>query len=237
MPQQLTLKTANVVALGRFDVRSFTPTALLGSEVLTLPEATAVESLTVIPGRAVSFETSGLKVTAEQHRIQIERLAPPYIKAADVLSKAIRDNAKFPSDITAVGINTNATWLLDDLDVRNKLGRQLAPIDAWGRWSEELRRAAEVGARDPRNPGLASITMRLPMTEDRKAGWIDVRVGPTFRVAGGPEIIIAINDHYAFDDADKEPEPLALLATVETRFDASIKRADEIAASILEQAK
>ena len=235
MPQQLVLKNANVVVVGGFDVRSFTPTALLQSDVLTPPEAKSVESLTVIPGRIVTFQTSGLKVTAEQHRLQIERHVPPYIKAADVLAKAIRDNSTFPSSITAVGINTNATWRLDDFDVRDKLGRQLAPIDAWGRWSEDLKRAAEFGPRDRRHPGVASITMRLPLSDDRKAGWIDVRVGPAY--SGAPEIIISTNDHYALPDDEKETDPLALLAVVETRFDASLRRADEVAASILEEAK
>ena len=235
MPPQLIAKNANVVAIGGFDVRSFTPTALLQSDVLALPEAKAVDLLTVIPGRVVSFETNGLKVAAEPHRVQIERHLPPYIQAGDVLTKAIRDNSKFPSNITAIGINTNATWQLDSHEVRDRLGRLLAPIDTWGRWSEELKQADRYGPRDPRHPGVAMISMRLPIREDRKAGWIEVRVGPGMSAA--PEIVISTNDHYALPDDEKEPDPLALLAIVETRFDVSIKRAEEIAASILEQAR
>lgn len=236
MPHQLQLKTVNIVALGVFDVRCFTPTALLRNDVLTVPEATATDALAAIPGQVVTYQSGTLKMSAEQQRIQIDCLAPPYIRAADILSKTLRDNATSPSKIAAVGINTHATWVMEDYETRDRLGRRLAPIDAWGGWSEELKRAAQFGPRDPRHPGMVSVTMRLPMSDDRKAGWIDVKVGGTGR-PNVPEILITINDHYALPSDEHDADPLALLATVETRFDSSMKRADEIMASILGQVK
>jgi len=237
MPQQLQLKTASIVAIGVFDVRFFTPTALLKTDILTLPEATAAEGMTIIPGRVANFESGPLKVAAEQNRIHIERTAPPYIKVADILSKALRDNPGGPSKIAALGVNTMSYWTVDSFEARDRLGRQIAPLGAWGRWSEALKAADQFGPRDVRHPGVSVITMRLPIREDRSAGWIDVRVSPSPRDITVPELIIATNDHYALPDNDDGADPLALLAIAETRFDACMKRADDIVESVLEQAK
>jgi hypothetical protein len=241
MPQ-LTKKLASVVLLGTFDLRSFTPTALLGKEVLSVAEAVEVDALTLLPGRTVSYELKSFKASIQTNRIQLEALTPPYIRVVDVVSKTLRDNPDFPTKITHLGINLNSYYMLDDFASRDRLGRRLAPLEGWGRWSEQLKRAADFPPEDRRHSGMMSITMRLPMRDDRPSGWIDVKVEPSVRQEPAPEVFININDHYEFgEEKDKDPSvnsaPLMLLEIAETRFDNSLHRSEEIVTYILDQAK
>jgi len=236
---QLSLKTVSVVLLGVFNVRSFTPTALLKSDVLTLSDAVSADAITILSTKVSSFEIEGLKVDAQSERIQVDASAPPYIRAADILNKTLRENSDFPSKITAIGVNVNAYYMLDNYEMRDRLGRKLAPIDAWGKWGEQLKKAQALPPDDPGHSGMMSIVMRLPMPDDRISGHIDVRVEPSSRLKS-PEVFIAINDHYGISpDAGKasSSDPLALLEVLETRFDSSVQRAEEIMSSLLEQAK
>lgn len=236
----LTLRTVSVVLIGRFDVRSFTPMSLLKAEVMSLSDATSAHSATILPNKVTNFELDGLKVSTTGERIQVEASEPPYVKAADLLSKAIRDNTDFPSSIRALGINVHAYYALDNFDVRDNLGRQLAPLQGWGKWSEQLKEAAAFPANDPRHSGMVGITMRLPLTEDRMSGYLDLRVEPSFRDKSVAEVLMTSNDHYGLplDEAKAATtDELALLEALEARFDSSVQRADEIMSSILEQAK
>ncbi len=238
----LSLKTASIVLLGVFDVRAFAPPALARKGTISETEFLDSEITTVIPSRVVNFELKSIKVSAQSERVQIEVSAPPFIKAADVVCKALRDSPEYPSKITAVGINLHTHYTLDSFEIRDRLGRRLAPIDAWGRWSEQLQKAANFPVDDQRHSGLMSVVMRLPMTEDRVSGWIDAKVEASMRVEKSPEVFIGINDHYDLtgakeSEAESSENPLSLLQIVETRFDASMHRAEDIISSILEQAK
>lgn len=234
-------KTAALVAVGVFDVRLFTPTEFLGKEILTVADAASAQSITFLPGQISTFEIDALKITAETNRVQVETSAPPYVRVADILSKALRDNPKVPSKVAAIGINVHAYYVLESFEARDRLGRKLAPIECWGKWSKELKSAAAFPPTDRRHPGMMSIVMRLPMTEDRLGGWVDVKVEPSMRVKNSPEIFIAVNDHYDLgpepDEKAHSDNPLSLLDISDTRFDSSLQRADEIISSILEQTR
>jgi hypothetical protein len=188
----------------------------------------------------VSFETDALKVVGHPNKVSIEALVPPYIKAVDVLSKALRDNDA-PSVVTGIGINVHAFYAMENFEARDRLGRKLAPAEGWGKWGEQLKKAqAAYPPNDPRHAGMMVISMRLPMPDNRDHGWIEVKVEPSSRVKDVAELVISVNDHYALKEGDEEAvtrNPLGLLELAEARFDASMQRSDEIIFSILEQAK
>jgi hypothetical protein len=236
----VSLRLPSVVLIGTFDVRSFTPMALLKSGVLTESEVSAVTAATLFPGQAVSFNTETLTIKANPDRLQVEGLSPPYIRAVDVVSKTIRDNQDFPTRVSAVGINLIAHWIMENFVARDRLGRQLVPLDRWGKWSEQLQEAAKHPPEDPRHAGMTAVIMRLPNPSDRMSGWMDVRVEPSFREKTIAEVIMNANDHYGLPiDEEKAAltDRLALLDVAENRFDASLQRSEEIMTSILEQAK
>lgn len=235
----LTVKTASLVLLGVFDIRSFTPTALFKNGVLTESDAISASNMMIVPNRISRFEIEKLKVNAQPERLEIEASAPPYVKLADIASKAIRENKDFPTKVVAIGINLHAYFMFDNYDMRDRLGRRLAPINVWGKWSEQLEKADSYPADDPRHSGMMSLVMRLPNIDDRMSGYVDVRVEPSLRLKA-PEVFLSINDHYGLPlepEKAEKVEPLALLETVENRFDQSMQKSDEIMESILGVAK
>ena len=209
-----------VVLLGDFNPAIFTPAwfALHG----LLPESAAdnAELQIAHPGLTV-FSTEWLHLEVTTDRFAATTQHGPYIRVRDLAVRVFREHLHH-SPLKVLGINRDVHFRVADQDTRDRIGRRLAPVEAWGQWIEELGLDSEHG-------GMRSLTMTNTRPEGRPpGGQVNVKVEPSVRIdnrrAG---VYVSINDHYAMGSADAEGRA-QLMGFLEDNFDSSIQRSDGI---------
>jgi hypothetical protein len=175
------------------------------------------------------------------NRLSVDTSQVPYVRAADLASKFIREIAP-NSKVEKLGINVILTYGYADFTKRDQLGQRLVPPTNWGSWGTEVQNSQTFPATDPRHGGLLNVGMRQGKPDSRDAGWIDVQIAPGMSSAGSHDVIIAINDHYEASTnlGDKPSSRLSeaaitasLMDQLESNFDASIERSLFIANEII----
>ena len=218
-----------VVLLGDFNPAIFTPAwfALHG----LLPESAADNAELQIghPGLTV-FSTEWLHLEVTTDRFQANTQHGPYIRVRDIAVRVFGEHLHH-TPLKALGINRDVGFRVAGQDVRDRIGRRLAPVEPWGRWVEELGLVSEHG-------GMRSLTMTNARPEGRPpGGQVNVKVEPSVRIDNGRAgVYVSINDHYAIGSADAKGRA-QLMGFLEDDFDSSIQRSDSIIDHIMSLAK
>jgi hypothetical protein len=125
-----------------------------------------------------------------------------------------------------IGINRDFHFNVGSLAALDSIGHQLAPPEAWGKWRDKI------ASRDiAKHGGLRSLAMQFSNLDDRALGNIQVRVEPSLmiKLTG---VYIHVNDHFDASKVDGDKNE-AVLSFLERTFDASGKRAEELADQVL----
>ena len=218
-----------IVLLGDFNPAIFTPAWFAMNGLL--PRAAADNAdLRVAHRQVTEFSTEWLKLQVTTDRFMADTGQAPHIRVRDLVVRVFSEHLHH-TPVRAMGINRNVHFRVNSSAERDRIGRALAPVEPWGRWRQELGLDGEHG-------GMTSLTMSQLRLEDRpKGGKIHVKVEPSNRIGDGRSgVYVAVNDHYAVADATSGGGA-QLLGFLRDRFDASIRRSDDIIDHIMSLAR
>ena len=220
-----------VVLLGDFNPAIFTPAwfAMHG----LLPKAAADSAdLQVAHRQLTVFSTDWLHLQVATNRFVADTGQAPHVRVRDLVVRVFKEHLPH-TPLKGMGINRNVHFRVGSSAERDRIGRSLAPVEPWGRWRQELELDGEHG-------GMTSLTMSQHRPADRPpGGTVRVRVEPSNRVGDGRSgVFVQVNDHYAVAEAEAASSGGAqLMEFLDDRFDASIRRSDDIIDHIMSLAR
>ena len=214
------LSEVQVVLLGSFNPAILTPAWFALHELLPEAVADTVE-LKVAHPNVVGFSAEWLQLDATHERFTVGTAREPYVRLHDLVAKLFEEHLHH-TPLKAFGINRAVHFRVKNFDVRDRIGRQLAPLDPWGPWASKLNLSGVQG-------GMTSLTMSQNDPEGRPAGGrINVTVEPSVRIADKRSgIFVRVNDHYEGGSANSgSAKPLMRL--FRENFDESLDRSEQI---------
>ena len=214
----------SVVLLGNFNPAIFTP-AWFGWQGLLTKGIADSATLKGAHPRLTVFEADWLRVRVEPERFIASTAQSPYVRLQDLVVRTFQEHLPH-TPVRSMGINRNVHFSVSNMEMRDRLGRQLAPTEPWGDWGKKLEP-------DGRHGGMQSLTMTQINPDDRPpGGQINVTIEPSRRISERVTgIYVQVNDHYAGDqDQGKADKIINLL---KRNFDESLRRADEIVDHIM----
>ena len=217
---------ASVVFIGNFNPSIFTP-AWFGWHKL-LPQGTVdVSELQIAQPQITAFKADWLELQIVPDRFSISTGQEPFVRLKDLAVRVFREELPH-TPLQSLGINRRVHFLVNNLDERDRIGRQLAPIEPWGDWSRLL-------GPNGRNGGMTSLTMTQSKVQGRSpAGRINVTVEPSTKVGQNETgVYVQVNDHYSIDDPTSRNATNELAAILEKRFDESLCHAEQIIDQIM----
>lgn len=218
-----------VVLVGDFNPSIFTPAWFAMHSLLPQAAADTAE-LEIAHRQATVFSTEWLNIQVTTDRFTAATRQAPHVRVRDLVVRVFREHLHH-TPLKAMGINRDVHFQVGSLAERDRIGRALAPTEPWGRWRQELELGGEHG-------GMTSLTMSQLRPADRPPGGaVNVKVEPSHRV--GDErtgVYVGVNDHYAVADAVSGGSA-PLMEFLNDRFDASIRRSDDIIDHIMSLAR
>lgn len=128
-----------------------------------------------------------------------------------------------------MGINRLVHFSVGSEETRNKIGKKLAPQDAWGEWAGSIAKNTE----SKKHGGMVSLSMQQLDLDDREIGHIRAKVEPSSRIRNGAGIFMEINDHYEILENDSLTGSIPMMNILEEQFDNSIKTSEWIIDQIM----
>ena len=219
----------NIVFLGTFNPAIFTPAWFAMHELLPR-SVTESADLQIANQWTTVFTTDWLNLNVGTERFIAETRQAPHVRVRDLVVRVFKEHL-YHTPLTAFGINREIHFQVRSSVERDRIGRMLAPVEAWGPWSKEL-------GSDGRHGGMTSLTMTQINPKGRpEGGSINVKVEPSRRVGGDWKgVYVTINDHYITDKTGPGSAE-DLLGLLEDNFDSSILHSDDIVDHIMSLAK
>ena len=228
VPTETEISGATVVLLGDFNPAIFTP-AWFAMHGLLPQAASDTADLRVAHRQATVFSTDWLFLQVTTDRFRADTQQAPHVRVRDLVVRVFGEHLHH-TPIKALGINRNVHFRVGSLAGRDRIGSALAPLEPWGHWCQELEL-------DGKHGGMTSVTMSQLRPQDRaQGGSVNIKVEPSARIADGLGVYVEVNDHYAAADAASSGAA-QLMDLLQDRFDASLRRSDDIIDHIMSLSK
>jgi hypothetical protein len=212
---------ATLVLLGSFNPAIFQPAWFKSSDLLSGPEADDAEVKIIHPAIA-EFSTDWLQLSVIRDRFALHTKSAAHFEQIQDLAVGVFHLLEH-TPVTAMGLNRDMHFRIENEERWHALGDRLAPKDIW---SEKLR---GIGTRD--KPGLRSMTV-MGYPPEKTNCLINVRVEPSANIR--PGLYVGCNRHYKIDDFQNSLK--ALMDELAAAWVESLEYALEIARTILEKA-
>ena len=213
------ISAVSVVLLGKFNPAIFTPAWFALHNLL--PEGAANNAeLGVAHKQITGFSTDWLRFEVRLDVCSFETAQAPHIRVLDLVIRTFREHLNH-TPLRAAGINRDVHFRVRNEAERDRIGRTLVPVEAWGPWRDKL-------GLDETHGGMTSLTMSQLNPADRpEGGRINIKVEPSTRIDEGLGIYVNVNDHY--DVTQDSPDAnMRLMDLLQEHFDASMERSAQI---------
>lgn len=176
--------------IGSLNPAIFTPDWLRFHEIIEVDEQKEAQ-IEIIHQAISKFTISEIRFSIERHRFIISSEAHEMSEIFNIVSKTFGEILPH-TPLTAVGINYEEEFVLENADTRNTIGRQLAPLDPWGEWGQDLPNS------DPKlNGGLASLTMAKVHSRTPFENISSFTVRPSSKADVAQEgVVLSSNNHF-----------------------------------------
>jgi len=216
---------ASVVLIGGFNPTIFTPDWFLKYDVLSQEDFDQTK-IKVIHPEIADFQNQWLKVQVVGNRFLAETQEKPFIRIHDFVLMTFRQHL-FHTPLQQLGINRTVHFNAGSEANRDKIGCALAPREPWGKWGSKIN-----SGKGLKHGGMRNLIMEIRDLDDRSEGVIKVIIQPSSEVDNG--VRVDINDHFeAPEDDDSVGDTDFIMKTLESRFEASHARSEEIIAQIM----
>lgn len=216
-----------IVLLGSLNAAIFHPSWFLANNILTKDEVENSKVDIVHPSLTVFKIGDWLRVRVEQNRFVAETEEPPFIRLHDFVVKTFKE-ALVHTPLLKMGINRHVHFSVGDEEIRNKIGKKLAPQEAWGEWADKI-----AGSKEGKHGGMISLTMQQIDLDDRFAGYIQARIEPSTLIKNQTGIFVGVNDHYEISEKDFSGGSSEIIDILIKQFDISIGKSEWIIDQIM----
>ncbi len=213
-----------IVLVGNFNPLIFKPGWFAHNNVIGETEAENAE-IEVIHSELVKFHLNWLTIVVEKSRFIAEVKQPPVIRLHDFVMKTFGE-LLIHTPVWSMGINQQVEFDAGSVDLRNKIGYTLAPIDAWGEWSKDLEKTSDTDV-----SGMVSLTMKQSIVDDRVKGYIQTKVEPSKKVASG--VLVEVNDHYSVESLENVEGCMEIMGMLNNNFEKSTEKSTWIADQVM----
>ena len=224
------IEEVSIVLLGKFNPSIFTP-AWFGWNGL-IPESNANEAaLQISHPQITAFDADWFKFEVQLDKFIVTATQPSFIHLCDLTVRIFRE--KLPhTPIGSLGINRDIHYCVKNFDEKMKLGRELAPIEPWGEWGQEIEH-------NEAPSGMTSLTMTQINPKGRSPQCkINVTVQPSTRISDKTVgIYIGVNDHYVTENENKQTTTSDIIDLLESNFEESIQHSGKIIDHIMSLTK
>jgi hypothetical protein len=212
----------SIVLIGSLNAAIFHPSWFVANNILRKDDIEDAKVDFVHSALAVFKIGDWLSVRVEQNRFIAETSEPPFIRINDFVVKTFKE-VLVHTPLFQIGINRQVHFSVGDEETRNKIGKKLAPQEAWGEWASDI-----AGKKDNKHGGMMSLTMQQADLDDRSVGAIQARVEPSMLIKNRTGIFVGVNDHYEIAEQGHSGGSAEIMDILVKQFDASIKRSEWI---------
>ena len=234
---KLDSSSVTLVLVGTFSTADFSIESLAKTNSIGADDARLASYEAFVRGQVCDIRLPWGKFAVVENKLVVEVTEAPYIRAADLAIKCLRDVSS-GGVVRQMGIN-HLAFFEAALEERDVIGQRLLPPENWGGFGAEVAKGFNYGPKDPRHGGLTVAVLRLGKFDDRPGGYTDARVEPANR-GNATGIVVSINDHYEMPP-NKDGSPVsdrvvtaALLDYLEGNFDNSVERSIRFVNQIVE---
>lgn len=223
---------AGIVLLGSFNPAIFRPewfarNGMIGEKESEIPIILQTQ-------QELIFEAAKFNLHVSLERFAISDISnhPEHIK--DLVISCF---GKFLSHtpIHLMGINRSIHFDAGSYEIRNRVGSQLAPKTAWGKWGEEIEKGSQKSETRDRHGGVISISMvQRDLEFEGCSVHVNAKVEPSIknRESG---IFVSVNNHFDLPtDHVQETSSATAVRILEANWETSLKRAAFIFDQIME---
>lgn len=147
----------------------------------------------------------------------------PHVELQDAVTKIFQELLPH-TPVQQLGINRSAHFSVGSEEMRNAIGRKLAPHEPWGMWSEEWKDRLL-----PNRGGMVSLSVQESFPVDPLQRRITANVQPSALINDLSGIFIAINDNYILT----ESTGFAAASLLTEKFESSVQRSEWIINQIM----
>ena len=219
--------SVSIVLVGDLNPAIFHPSWFVANNLLSKDDIEGAEVEIIHRGISVFKVGDWLRVQILPNRFVAETTEPPFVRLHDLVVRTFRE-ALIHTPIFKMGINRSVHFSVGDEETRNKIGKKLAPQEAWGEWASCI-----AGKKKNAHGGMVSLSMRQVDLDDRKTGHIQAKVEPSPLIKNGTGIFVEINDHYEIPKDDSLAGATPIIDIIEKQFDPSIRRSEWIIDQIM----
>ena len=220
-----------IVLRGDFNPMIFSQHWFLHHKLIEMEECDAAK-VKIIHQQVADIEFSWFNFTIQDDTFAIATQEKPFIRLCDLVA-SIFGTFLTHTPIRAIGLNRGVHYNSERIAARIALGRKLAPLYPWGKWGDEVANAALENT-----GGLQSLTMRQPLNDDRRRGFVQVKIEPSIRIPNNTGIFVEINDHY---EVSKSEEAIGsaekMTETLQKNFDKSMEKSEQIIDWLMQETK
>ncbi|MGA3085272.1 MAG: hypothetical protein ABSE95_10800 [Thermodesulfobacteriota bacterium] len=216
----------SIVLLGSFNPPIFHPEWFAKYGLINDKEKEAAE-IAIIHREIAMFRMEWLSINVQPGRFAAETQEGPFIRLADFVVKTFRDYL-YHTPIGKMGINRLVHFNVESEEIRNRIGKILAPLDGWGAWGKNIEKSSP-----KKRGGMNSLTMLQQDLDDRKRGFIRAKIEPSNKIQGMAGIYMEVNDHYEVEFPDQNQDCEEIMMILGRQFDDSLRRSEWIIDQIM----
>ena len=218
----------SIVLVGSLNAAIFHPSWFVANNILTNVDIENAEVEIIHRDIAIFKVGDWLRIQVEPNRFIAETTEPPFVRLHDLVVRTFRE-ALVHTPINKLGINRLVHFGVGDEETRDKIGKKLAPQEAWGEWASDI-----AGTGKNKHGGMVSLSMRQNDGDDREIGYIEAKIEPSPLIKNRAGIMINVNDHYEIPKDDSLAGPIPIMDILEKQFDKSIRRSEWIIDQIMD---
>ena len=219
------LSSCNIVLVGDLNPKIFRPDWFVAQELLTKEEGDSAD-LEILHSELSIFRIAWAKIHVDKKRFIAETEEAPFVRLSDFVTRTFGEFL-IHTPISMLGINRRVHFPLKSLEEIDKIGKTLAPQEAWGEWGPKI----DGGIDRAKHGGLRSLSMEQRNLSDREHGHIRAKVEPSTIVHNG--IYMEINDHYQIADENNATTSQEIIQLLSANFESSINRSEWIIDQIM----
>lgn len=213
------IEGCSIVFLGSFNPAIFHPAWFAANGILTEDEAKKANVEIIHREIAIFKIPDWLFIHVTPNRFIAETQEPPPIRLLDLVFKTFGE-ALVHTPLAQMGINRQVHFSVGDIEVRDRIGKVLAPQNAWGEWEPRI-----AGRSREKRGGMMSLVMIQRDLDDRESGHIQAKVEPSPKITNQSGILVEVNDHYEFKDKDVSGKGTErMISLLQDRFEKSMEQ-------------
>jgi hypothetical protein len=188
---------SSVVLIGSFNPKIFHPSWLALYGMISREQADDAELKFVLPEIA-EFTVAYMNFLVQTNRFQVKCDAIHKDIIKDVVIASFGEHLHY-TPVWQLGINRSIAFSCGSEEIRDKLGKKLAPTEPWGPWGKEIERS-RISAKE--HGGMMRLTMLQRPRPDGLRGHVQVDLRPASDDLSA--VILDVNNHFTFGNAEDE---------------------------------